>query len=181
MDDILQASGVAKSNFYYHFRTKDELALAVLGAQFADYESGILNALTDISRDPSGRLGRFCECLVTTQMEIQGMGGCPFGNFAAALSSSDPDEKTKEFRQILSRLFHKVEQALEECLIEGISAGHFRNDVPPKQLAMTMQAAVEGLMLMAKTHRDTMPLRLGLAVIQQLIRIPVNAEDDDFC
>src|SRR5450432_172003 len=53
VDDILRACGVAKSNFYYHFRTKDELALAVLDLEIAEFEGGALRTLTDKEKDPT--------------------------------------------------------------------------------------------------------------------------------
>src|SRR5689334_4710153 len=84
VDDILRVCGVAKSNFYYHFRTKDDLALAVLEVQIAEFENGAIAILSDTRIGPADRFARFCETLERTQSEILQMGGCPFGNFAAA-------------------------------------------------------------------------------------------------
>jgi TetR/AcrR family transcriptional repressor of nem operon len=170
VDDILRICGVAKSNFYYHFRTKDDLALAVINLQVAEFESGALKILFDRDSDPADRLERFCEALIHAQANIQQMGGCPFGNFAAALSSRDADEKTLRFREMLGRLFLRIQGALAVCLTEGIEAGVFRADLPADQLAMTVFATIEGLMLMTKTHRDTAPLKHGLLVLQRLVR-----------
>jgi TetR/AcrR family transcriptional repressor of nem operon len=171
VDDILRACGVAKSNFYYHFRTKDELALAVLNLQIAEFESGALQILFDPERDPAERMARFCNALLKAQAEIQQMGGCPFGNFAAGLSSRDSGDPTQHFRDVLGRLFLQIQVALAACLSDGIYSGIFRDDVPPEHLALTMLAAIEGLMLMTKTHRDAAPLRQGLLVLQHLLRV----------
>src|SRR6476646_5610910 len=55
VDDILRDCGVAKSNFYYHFRTKDDLALEVLILRMVEFEQGILRALADRDFGPSKR------------------------------------------------------------------------------------------------------------------------------
>src|SRR4051794_2805252 len=81
VDDILRVCGVAKSDFYYHFHTKDDLALAVLEAHASEFRSKALALLTDARREPADRLERFCEELLTAQLEVQNLGGCPFGNF----------------------------------------------------------------------------------------------------
>ena len=171
VDDILQACGVAKSNFYYHFRTKDDLALAVLDLQIAEFENTALIILSDGDSSPSHRFSRFCDTIVKTQAEIQEMGGCPFGNFAAALSSREGDVRSKRFREVLKRLFLRIQTALAACLQDGIQTGVFRNDLPHDQLAMTVLAAIEGLMLMTKTEHDARPLRQGLLVLQRLLHV----------
>jgi TetR/AcrR family transcriptional repressor of nem operon len=171
VDDILRACGVAKSNFYYHFRTKDELALAVLDLEIAEFEGGALKTLSDTEQDPMERLSRFCEVLLKAQAEVQQMGGCPFGNFAAALSSRDGDNRTQRFRDVLGPLFSQIQSALAACLRDGVYSGAFRHDVPTEELAMTILAAIEGLMLMTKTQRDAAPLRQGLLVLQYMVRV----------
>src|SRR2546429_305152 len=37
MDDIAQACGMTKANLFHHFKSKEDLALAVLDAKTADY------------------------------------------------------------------------------------------------------------------------------------------------
>lgn len=171
VDDILRVSGVAKSNFYYHFKTKDELALAVLELQIADFRDRALTALARQDRNPAQRMDDFFAALIQTQADIQRLGGCPFGNFAAALSSAENDERAQRFRQELCRVFHLVQEALTVCLEDGVRSGVFRADIPPDQLALMALAVIEGLMLMTKTRRSTMPLTNGLPVLQRMLRV----------
>jgi len=171
VDDILRVSGVAKSNFYYHFRTKDDLALAVLDLHIAEFERSAVKALTDRSNDPAGRLEQFGKTLVKAQAEMQRMGGCPFGNFAASLSIQEDDARSDRFRQVLCGVFQQVQTNLASCLRDGVEAGIFRSDVPVDELAAMVLAAVEGLMLMTRTQRSAAPLKRGLPVLQLLLRV----------
>jgi TetR/AcrR family transcriptional repressor of nem operon len=171
VDDILRHCGVAKSNFYYHFKTKEDLGLAVLDRQIAEFEAGALSILGNREEPPSGRLARFCRKLVQIQAEMQKMGGCPFGNLAAALSSREEDARSKRFREALCLLFHRIETALSACLQEGIEEGVFRSDIPARQMATTLLAAIEGLMLLTKTRRSADPLREGMTVLQMFVHV----------
>lgn len=171
VDDILRVCGVAKSNFYYHFRTKDDLALAVLDLYAAEFRQRALAALADRAFDPVERLERFCDTLVASQAEAQQLGGCPFGNFAASLSIRDGDERADRFREVLRNVFGQLQADLAACLEEGARAGAIRADVTPDELAATVVAAIEGLMLMTKTHRSPAPLKQGLPVLRLLLRM----------
>ena len=62
-------------------------------------------------------------------------------------------------------------QALAACLSEGALAGVVRSDIAPDQLAAIALAAVEGFMLMAKTHRSSAPLSQGLPVLRLLLQV----------
>ncbi|HLJ55240.1 MAG TPA: TetR/AcrR family transcriptional regulator [Chthonomonadaceae bacterium] len=171
VDDILRISGVAKSNFYYHFRTKDDLAIAVLELQMAEFERTAVQALADGVTDPRERLEAFCAAIIRAQAEIHRMGGCPFGNFAAALSIHEGDASAERFRAVLCGVFDQIQCRLEACLQAGIESGVFRSDVPTEELAATVLGAIEGLLLMTRTQRCTTPLARGLPALQLMLRV----------
>jgi TetR/AcrR family transcriptional repressor of nem operon len=171
VDDILQQSGVAKSNFYYHFKTKDDLAFAVLDLQVAQNEALILRSLQNTALTPSRRLGAFFAQLCHIQAEVAKMGGCPFGNLAAALPNSEGDARNERFRSRLSGLFRSMQEALRECLLEGSVRGEFRSDITAEELAAFLLATIEGLMILAKTHKDAQTLVTGFAVVERLLQV----------
>src|SRR5882757_5912168 len=70
VDDILRECGVAKSNFYYHFRTKHDLALAVMELHIAEFESSALQSLSRSDIEPALRLHRFCDTLIQAQSDL---------------------------------------------------------------------------------------------------------------
>jgi hypothetical protein len=102
------------------------------------------------------------------------MGGCPFGNFAASLPSRGDDDRSQRFREALGSVFMHVQSHLTLCISDGVASGVFRDDLTPEELAITVFAAVEGLMLMTKNQRSPMPLKQGLPALQMLLRVVRN-------
>src|SRR5690349_13852347 len=64
IDDILTRCGVVKSNFYYHFKTKEALALAVLESWVEEQEAIVLQTLQNPSLAPTERMERFCAHII---------------------------------------------------------------------------------------------------------------------
>ena len=170
VDVILRNCGVAKSNFYYHFKTKDDLAHAVLDLQASEYEAAAEETLHNPDLLPADRLRRFCEQIGNTQVERKHHAGCPFGNFAAALSTSEGDERAEMFRGRLCVFFDRLERQLTECLTEGVALGEFRSDLAPQEMARCLLATIEGLMMFAKTRRDARFLYSGLHIAITLLQ-----------
>lgn len=168
VEDILQRSGVAKSNFYYHFSSKEQLALAVLEERMVVEEQRLLRLLSDTTQSPAERLNQFCLQLCRTQRDLHRLHGCPFGNWAATLAAED-DPQQERFREKLSQIFRQMENVLSLCLKEGMERGEFRADVSPSEAAVMALAVAEGSLLLTKTHRDAMPLQAGLALLQRLL------------
>src|SRR5579884_786123 len=169
VDDILKRSGVAKSNFYYHFESKEELALAVLDLWLADQEASMVRTLQCADCTPKERLKLFLDQVCSSQAEYANMAGCPFGNFAAALPVRECDDRYDRFRRKLSEMFERIEATVTRCLAEGAEMGEFRSDIPPAELATLIWATLQGLLMLTKTHRSTRALRMGCGRIYQLI------------
>lgn len=168
VDDILMECGVAKSNFYYHFKTKEQLAFEVLEARIAEFEALAAQSLGNRELAPKTRLERFLAEICGTQTGVYKLSGCPFGNFAAALPR---DERYERFRLRLSRLFESMEEIVRGCLAEGIGRGEFRADIAVGEMATFLVGSVEGLLILAKTYQEAAPLKTGFAVLQKMLRL----------
>ena len=171
VDDILLRSGVAKSNFYYHFKTKEQLAFEVLEEHVAEFEGELRQTIGNSALRPKERLERLFQEICNAQSVVHKFAGCPFGNFAAALPRSENDERSERFRVRLSQLFHKIEETLRDCLTEGIACGDFRADISPAECATLLVATLEGLLLLTKTYKDITPLTHGCAVLQRIFSV----------
>ena len=169
IDDIITQCGVSRSNFYYHFASKEALAAAVLDIRFVEYAALVERTLHNYSLPPNLRMEQFLNCVSEAQADVRKMSGCPFGNFAATLASMNSTECDERFRQRLSLLFHEMETGLRECLTEGMAKGCWRTDIEAADMAAFLNAAIQGLLMLTKTHRDTEPLIKGLAVAQKLL------------
>lgn len=175
IDDILRASGVSRSNFYYHFPSKQALILTVIEQRVTEFETVLLQSLQNRQISPANRLTRFFEQICQMQEQAR-MAGCPFGNMTASLPTGTGNEQYERYRQALSRLFHRIEEAMRDCLTEGVHAGQFRNDLSPAAMAAFLVASLQGLLIVAKAHQNTGALLRGLSVALHLLRLPDTPE-----
>jgi TetR/AcrR family transcriptional repressor of nem operon len=166
VDEILKKSGVTKSNFYYHFKSKEELGLIILQRFITLYESDVLiKTLGNKSLSPSGRLVEFYNSVKTFHINLENPRGCPFGNMAIEMSGSN-----ENFREKLSAFFNSWEKIIEECINEGMNTGDFRGDLPPGVVAQLILSHLEGAIMMVKTHRSLEPLSSGSETIMRLLK-----------
>jgi len=164
LDEILEESGVCRSNFYYHFRSKDDLGFAVLALREGRFDADVIPVLRDETLTARGRIERLFAIIGESLTAETCRNGCPFGNLAAELNGIHP-----EFRVRLNAFFRKWEQAIEQCLEEGIARGEFGADLNPYQVAMALVSQIEGAMLLMKAYGCGDPLQAGADVILNLL------------
>lgn len=165
VDDILRESGVSKSNFYYHFKSKEELGLICLDMRIRQYEADVLEkTLKDPTLTPTERLSRFYKAVQSFHRKTKSPKGCPFGNLAIEMSGVN-----EKFRERLSDFFGIWQKAIEHCIAEGMNNGEFRSDIPPKTIAQLILSHLEGAVMMVKTHRSLKPLSSGSDTIMKLL------------
>jgi TetR/AcrR family transcriptional regulator, transcriptional repressor for nem operon len=161
LDDIIAASGVCRSNLYYHFRSKEELGLAVLDSLAERFATGVLEETLCNGRLPARRrLERFLG-LITEGLETGAYRrGCPFGNLAAELAGEHA-----KFRERLGGFFRRWEAALVGCLRDGIRRGEFRPDLDVDRVATALVGQFEGAVLLSKTYGHGGPVRAAQATL----------------
>ncbi len=166
IDDILKSTGVTKSNFYYHFKSKEELGLLILDIRIKEYEIKFLtDTLGNTSISPEKRLKNYYKKVTSFHKGLNCRGGCPFGNLA--LEMSDINEN---FRLRLSKFFNHWQKIIEGCIKEGIKKKEFRDDLSSKSISQLILSHLEGTIMMVKTHRSISPLSNGSQTIIKLIK-----------
>jgi len=168
VDNIIRRCGVVKSNFYYHFKSKEELGFAVIEIHFLEFAALVESTLGSTSAAPAMRLELFFDRMCFKQQAGK-TAGCPFGNLAAGLAV-DGDETSERFRHRLCELFDTTQSALTQCLAAGVECGDFRPDIVPEEMAFILLAALEGALMLAKTHRDCLMITDRLRALSRLLR-----------
>ncbi len=165
LDEILEKSGVCRSNFYYHFKSKEDLGLEVLAWQVERFEAGVIRGILENEPEsPRGRLERLFHSVMSDLQAGDCRCGCPFGNLAAELSGIHP-----EFRNRLSTFFQRWEDAVEHCLREGVARGEFRGDFDTRRAATALVSQIEGAVLLTTTHGHAGPVEDGAHVMLTLL------------
>ncbi len=166
VDKVLEACNISKSNFYYHFDSKEALGFAVLEKWVEGFKTNMLHkALGDYTIDPAARIEKLFAKLIKLSERIGGRLGCPFGNLA--LEMSDVHEG---FRTRLVQFFDEWAQELEECLEGGKRAGFWSKDMKSNDMAHFIIAAAEGAIMLTKTYRRPAHLKRNLEMISNLLR-----------
>ena len=96
--DIAGDVQISRGNFYYHFKTKDEILDAVIVARLADTRR-MLDRWEVDGKDPADRIRSFIHMLVANRADIKRY-GCPVGTLCtelAKLSHASRDEANKLF------------------------------------------------------------------------------------
>jgi TetR/AcrR family transcriptional repressor of nem operon len=158
LDEVLRESGVGKGNFYYYFRSKEELGYAILD-QFIDafLERTLKPCFSGDSPGPLHQISCFLDRVREIQRERNCVGGCPLGNLAAELS-----DLHEGFRGRLNGVFSAWRDRLTGALRHAQERGHVRPECHPEAVAHFLVAALEGAMLMTKLTKD-------IAVMEQCV------------
>jgi TetR/AcrR family transcriptional repressor of nem operon len=149
IDDILRECGIGKGNFYYYFRSKDELGYATLDRILDQIKHELITKSFGGDRDPWEQLHDFLEYPIQQARKTGCAGGCPLGNLALELSDIH-----EGFRQRLHVAFTELRTHIEACLNRARQQGTLREDVDPPRLAGFLLAGFEGAFLMGKLHQD---------------------------
>lgn len=112
--DLAAAVRLSRGNFYYHFRTKDELLSAVIDRRLADTRA-MLDGWDEATPDPAERIRSFVLILIRNQTSIMRY-GCPVGTLCGELAKlrhvakDDSAKLFALFREWLARQFAALDR-----------------------------------------------------------------------
>lgn len=165
VEDILGASKVVRSNFYYHYKGKTDLALAVLESQMERFRDQVMGqTLKNPQLRPDERFRAFLTSMVEAQARWGSRRGSFFGSFAFEFGSRD-----SKLSGAVGTFYRVLEYALADCLAEGTMIGAFRLDVEPQAMARVVVATLEGAMLIAKAQQDITVLKAAADGVAKLV------------
>ncbi len=85
--DIAEIVKISRGNFYYHFKTKDDILEAVIEYRLA-VRKVLLERWEDEAEGPAERIRRFINILIMNQVKIM-RSGCPVGSLCSELAKID--------------------------------------------------------------------------------------------
>lgn len=110
--DIADAVQISRGNFYYHFKTKDEILDAVISLRLAQTRM-MLDRWAIAGETPVDRIRSFIDMLVANRADIKRY-GCPVGTLCSELAKlghaaqADANELFTLFRIWLRRQFEQL-------------------------------------------------------------------------
>ncbi|MBI1734277.1 MAG: TetR/AcrR family transcriptional regulator [Candidatus Rokubacteria bacterium] len=150
LDDVLRESGIGKGNFYYYFKSKEELGHAILDQLIRDFIDRTLEpCFADPAGDPIAQVRCFFERVLASLRARNCVGGCPLGTLASELS-----DVHEGFRTRLAGIFSVWRERLTRALDDAKTQGRVTADCAPAAVADFLVASLEGAILMAKVTKD---------------------------
>jgi TetR/AcrR family transcriptional repressor of nem operon len=150
LDDVLRESGVGKGNFYYHFKSKEDLGYAILEQVIAAFLGRTVDpCFSEPSTPRLAQIRCFLDRVLAAQRERNCVGGCALGNLASELS-----DVHEGFRARLFGVFSAWRERLTGALAEAQATGSVRPDCRPEAVAQFLVASLEGAILMTKLTKD---------------------------
>ncbi len=139
--EIAQESAVPVGNVYYYFKTKDDLAAAVIAQHLEEFRA----FARECERDPSprARLHRMLDLPLGYAQEIAEF-GCPVGSLAQELAKGEGR----------SPLADRIDATLREKLDWVIEQFHLMGRADAEELGMQAFATVQGSMELTYALHD---------------------------
>lgn len=156
VDDVLEASGTGKSQFYRYFGSKDDLVREVVHYQMEEWlkRVGAILARLDSFRG----FEEWFERMVAFQSRRGFVGGCPIGSVAAETADSN-----EPLRLDLTEIFQVRRRYIANGLAAMKQRGELVAEADPEELAEFVLAAIQGGLLLSSTEKDGDLLRHALA------------------
>jgi AcrR family transcriptional regulator len=139
--DIADAVRISRGNFYYHFKSKDEILDAVINARLAKTQE-MLDQWELEGKQPADRIRRFIHMLLGNRTDIKRY-GCPVGTLCSELaklnhgSQAEANKLFTLFRTWLRRQFAQLGRTADA-----------------DALAMHLLARSQGVATLANTFHD---------------------------
>jgi len=150
VDEILEKSGKGKSQFYYYFKTKDDLIHAVVQNFYENLRSKKLPIKYDI--ETWDDLEQWFAFFINFQKSTNCSRGCPMATIGYELT---PDQEL--IRQDINLIFEFTKNSLSR-FFHGLKAkGKLKKSADPDALADFCFSIMQGGMITSKIRKETAP------------------------
>jgi TetR/AcrR family transcriptional repressor of nem operon len=170
VDAILEAAGVPKGSFYYHFGSKEAFGKAVL-ARYMEYQLNLLGVwMTKEDLSTSEKLTGYYDEMLQAFIKSGYRRACLAGKFSTELSV-----EIEGFREQLAINLRDWHIRLRDVLEAGQKRGDVRRDRPADELADALLAMIQGAFVISLSLREDRQLLSVGASIPVLIDPPPAA------
>lgn len=143
---IADSVGISRGNFYYHFKTKDEILNAVIETRVSDIEA-MLNEWANDDPDPKQRILHYIDILTNNQDNIKSY-GCPIGTMCTELA---------KLNHVMQQNANTMLTVMRDWLTEQLKALGLGKEA--KLVAMHLLARSQGIATITNAFDDQTFLR----------------------
>ena len=162
MDDVVTESGLSKGTIYWYFKDKKNLFLETFDWLINQIGNEITHSLFQESLSPSERLEASLQSIIlASESEME------FSTFPLQflLEMVEDEDFMAHYKELIKAFVEEVQKLIDE----GIRSGEFRQ-VDTEEVAWSLMAAYDGILLYALTGMPGDPLGMGKALTELVIK-----------
>ncbi|QEC53807.1 TetR family transcriptional regulator [Anseongella ginsenosidimutans] len=145
VDEIIATTQVTKGAFYYHFKSKEEMGLAMIRELMYP---GMYNAMVKPLLESDKPVLEIYSMMKNILLENEFFDvkyGCPAINLTEEMAPL-----SHSFHKALAQLTTAWKTGIEKSISKGKEAGNIRQDVDPEQVSCFILAGYGGIRIMGK-------------------------------
>ncbi len=140
IDDIIATTQVTKGAFYYHFKSKDEMGLAIINEILKPTFLSSFIAPLQQEENPLDAIYNLIHNLLMKNEILKVEYGCPASNFTQEMTPWNAD-----FNKAMNELVYQWTEALSQKIEEGKTRGLVHKNVNAKQVTVFVWSGYWGI------------------------------------
>ncbi|WP_281234362.1 TetR/AcrR family transcriptional regulator [Flavobacterium gelatinilyticum] len=149
IDEIIATTKVTKGAFYYHFKTKDEMGIAIIEDILKPTMQEHFLKPTEASENPIEDFYNMIAYLLLEDPFLQIKYGCPVGNLTQEMSPWNA-----KFSEALAELVNSWKTAIVNAIEKAKKSGLIRKDIAGEQVAVLMLSGYWGVRNLGKLQNN---------------------------
>jgi len=150
IDDILATTQVTKGAFYYHFKNKDEMGIAIINELMEPILEKQFFEQVPENQNSLDTIYRMVHHLLLENEFLKVEYGCPTANFTQEMTPWN-----LEFTKALHTRIHQWLSKIIDLIENGIQKGEIRSDVNAKQVTLFVISGYWGIRNFGKLANTT--------------------------
>lgn len=149
IDDILATTKVTKGAFYYHFKNKDEMGMAIINELLKPtLTSSFIEPLQN-DENPIETIYNLIFHLLMQNDFLKVQHGCPVANFTQEMTPWNND-----FSNALNEITNQWTKTMVDCIERGKKNGLISKDINSKQVTLFVMSGYWGIRNFGKLEND---------------------------
>ena len=140
IDNIIATTQVTKGAFYYHFKNKDEMGLAIISEILKPTLTSSFKKVLQAEQNPLDAIYSLVHNLLLENDFLKVEHGCPVANLAQEMTPWNA-----AFRKELNELTQEWMDAMTGVIEKGKTEGYVSADVNARQIAMFIVSGYWGI------------------------------------
>jgi TetR/AcrR family transcriptional repressor of nem operon len=156
--ELANRIGIKKGSLYYHFESKDDLAVALLARATSEMKESFVRGK---AKKPRERLNYFLDIYLHHIIPTEKL--CPGGAFAGEWGKVSSPVKAQ-----VNKLMDAQIEGVSEILTEGINSGVFNDhDKTVEVLAQWILACIQGALVTSRISKSKVMFESTLTIITE--------------